>query len=152
MITRTLSASLTVVLAVACNSPAKDAYRRLASKANPLLTAMKPVAEKLLALKPDDRTAIIEVCMTADEQLELLRSIDFDAEHVTPGARHEPVSTYAKSLLQDRSLMCNSDIERASPGWCSNWCLERWTGMIEAVDRLRQAAKAEGVEIVSLRP
>lgn len=152
MIERTFLLGLVFVVAVACNSPAKDAYRQLASKANPLLTAMKPAAAKLLALKPDDHAAIVAVCTSADEQLKMLRYINFDAKHVTPGSQHDPVSTYAKHLLKDRSLICDSDIERASPGFCSRWCLETWTGMINAVDRLRAAANEEGIEIVSLRP
>lgn len=153
MTAKTISASLAFLVAVACSSPEKDAYRRLASKANPLFTAMKPVAAKMLALRPDDRAAIVEVCMAADESLHRLREIDFHAEHVAPDEVRWSVSTYAKDLLDSRSLMCKQ-LDRGPAGLeqCSQWCLETWTRMIEAVDRLRQAAKDQGVEIVSLRP
>jgi hypothetical protein len=149
---RTLSGSLVFVIAAACSSPKPEAYRRLASEVNPILTAMRPVAGKLLALKPEEYAEIIETCMSADEQLRILREIDFDAEHITPG-REDPVSWNARDLLQDRALKCGPGKgDRARVGICRSWCVETWEEMIKAVDRLRWAAEEVGVEIVSLRP
>ena len=153
MILRTLSASLVIVATVACSSPEKDAYRRLASEANPPLTAIKPVVEKILALKLDERTAIIELCMAADEPLRTLGKINFYAEYVAPEEQHWSVSSYAKDLLNSRSFIC--DLEDGVPDRterCSNWCFKTWTELVKAAGRLRLAAKEVGVEIVPLRP
>jgi hypothetical protein len=148
---RTLG-SLAIVIMVACNSPEQEAYRRIANEANPSLTAMRPAAAKLLALKPEDHTAIVEACMSADEQLWMLRKIDFNGERVSP-RRDVSVSWYVISLLDDRSVTCKPDDEDGSRAQrCSRWCLEVWRAMIKAVDRLRRAAKEEGIEIVALRP
>jgi hypothetical protein len=135
------------------DSSKREAYRRVARDANPLLTTLRPAAAQLLALRPDDHAAIVAACTGSDDALRRLRDVRFDDPAIWTDPRVPLVSDPAEWLLDHRSLMCkpdNGDPTRLVR--CSEWCRETWTHMIDAVARLRDAAKAEGVDIVLLWP
>jgi hypothetical protein len=109
---------------------------------------MKLTAISLISLKADDSPAatekIIGLCKSADEALWKLRDVKFDI-------RNASISRHAGYLLDERNIYClppngsSSRIQR-----CRDRCLELWGMLTTEVADLQVAAKAEGVEIVSL--
>ncbi len=144
-------AALAATLA-GCSSPRADAFKQVAREANPILLTVKPAAAALLAARPEDSSAVIAACHSADEKLWLLRAVRFDDEHIDPLGMTQ-VSDYAARLLDDRKLMCKLEggIEDRVIR-CTRWCLQTWRRLIDAVERLRTAEKGDGVDVVSLRP
>ncbi|MDQ3365969.1 MAG: hypothetical protein M3680_11130 [Myxococcota bacterium] len=138
---------------VGCSSPRADAFQRVARDANPILLTLKPAAAALLAARPENSSAVIAACHGADEPLWLLRDVRFDSEYIDSPGLMTRVSDYAAELLDDRKLMCKLEggIEDRVIR-CTRWCLETWRSLIDAVERLRTAAKRDGVDVVSLRP
>ena len=154
-------ASLIVTLFVAmpaCGSPKtekKDAFARLAREANPIFTAMRPAVARLLSVDANDYGRVVEECRNAQEPLWDLRKVKFGEQPVGPepdrtGYTEPDVSKLAGWLLDDWQLYCNGGAARFE--MCSRWCLKNWNLLITAAEELRGRAKAEGIDIVSLRP
>lgn len=136
---------------IACASPKKDAYEALAREANAILKELRPAAARILAADPSDHKTIIDACMSADHELERLRAVRFDNEHVDTEPKQERVSSIAASLLDHRRVNCR-DLPPHLLENCSEWCRSAWMSMIDTVETIRNRARAEGVDIVSLRP
>ena len=135
---------------VACSSPEKEAYKRLAKEVNPLLESIRPAATKVLALPKDDHLAIISACTSVDEQLWNLRRVGLDEEVENlwrSGKARRPV----RVLLYERALICE-DLPAHRVEECARWCRELWSEIIKGVSQVREAAENEGVHLVSLEP
>lgn len=149
VITNSFLTGLIITSSIACSSPERDAYARLAREANPILTAMQPAAARLRAASPEDHAEIVAACWSVEDQLWLLRDLDFAEEHIRPRKGLSWVPAFPQRLLDMRAALCEPG---HPPKACSDWCVAQWTGMVAAVEQLRGRAKAEGVEIVSLDP
>ena len=146
--------ALLMVLAccLGCSSPTQEAYQRVAKDTAAALLELKPVAVKLLAIDPHQHAAIVAACMSMDDPLRVLREVKLDTEYIRAPPSKMTAADYAESLLDDRNLYCRRLDDPVILEWCSEWCHASWIGLIDSVERLRQAAKAEGVDIISLRP
>jgi hypothetical protein len=115
---------------------------------------MKPTAIKMTSFAGDPTAAsasVIAACKSADEQLWLLRKVRFDADGIDSQPSYPRVSEFAEQLLDRRPVFCRPDNGSAQRILsCREWCIETWTELVSAVDRLRNAAKKEDVNIVSL--
>lgn len=147
-IVRVLLGCLLTIFATACSSPEQEAHEHVARAVNFPLLMLKPAVAKLFALKSDDHVGIIEACMSADDQLDVLRRVRFDDEHIDQfdhTSRVSALPSYAEEmLLFERSSFC---LERPLDS-CSSWCLRTWGWLVDVVERIRQDARKHGVEIV----
>ena len=146
--------ALLMVLAccLGCSSPTQEAYKRVARETAAVLVELKPVAAKFLAFEPHQHAEIIAACMSMDEPLLVLREVKLETEYILAPRDEMTAADIAEMLVDHRDLRCR---RLDHPGWaerCSEFCLASWIGLIDSVERLRQAAKAEGVDIISLRP
>lgn len=140
------------VLGFGCKSHEKAVYERIAREVNPLLTVMKPVAIKLMALKVEDERAVVEACTSVDQALWAFRNIKLDDEFTNNPRSALPATIYVEFLLDERSKFCGRKLPADKRDLCSWWCLQHWPGLVISVEELRERAKSEGVDIVSLKP
>ena len=139
-------------LAFGCQSHEKAVYERIAREVNPVLTVMKPVAIKLMALKVEDERAVVEACTSVDQALWAFRSIKLDDEFTNNPRSWPPPTIYVEYLLDERSKFCGRSQPSDKRDLCSWWCLQHWPALAASIEELRERAKSEGVDIVSLKP
>jgi hypothetical protein len=139
-------------LAFGCQSHEKAVYERIARELNPLLSVMKPVAVKLMALKVEDEPAVVEACTSVDPTLWAFRNVKLDDEFTNNPRKLPPPTLYAEFLLDERSKFCGRSLPTDKRDLCSWWCLQHWPALVASVEELRERAKSEGVDIISLKP
>jgi hypothetical protein len=143
---------LVAAAAAGCRSQKKATYERIAREANPLLTAMKPAAVRILAAQPDDRRAAVLSCMGVEEVLWKLRDVKLDDEFIDDPHSFGTPTTSVEFLLDERSRFCGKLTSPDMDLSCSRWCRGHWEVLIASVEEMRKRAKAQGVDIVSLKP
>ena len=147
-----MRASITalVVALLACGSPKKDAYQRLAEKLNPVIEQMRATAEAMQRTPPTDFEAVIRGCTSADDALWILR--DIEEAHLNEQTETDAFRTtlveQARILLDHRAVTCRSPHLRKS---CARMCLDAWAGIVDEVERLSAGASELGIKIPSLR-
>jgi hypothetical protein len=146
-------------LAIACASKRKESFQEIARDANAYLPTMKAAAAAVLGTPKADPAAVVSACTSVDGELWSLRKVRIEYEHL--GLRRDAdvdLPRHADYLLLGRCAYCGGqyrDPDSMRPGrleMCAGFCRDSWSRLVDAVERLRVAAREHDVEIVSLRP
>ncbi|MEO6598907.1 MAG: hypothetical protein ABIQ16_03480 [Polyangiaceae bacterium] len=104
-----------------------------------------------MSLKVEDERAVVEACTSADQALWAFRNIKLDDEYIDDPHASLPATVYVEYLLDERSKFCGRTFPNDKRDLCSWWCLQHWPSLVVSIEELRDRAKLEGVDIVSLK-
>jgi hypothetical protein len=156
--------ALIVALTAACKSELKKQYEHTADEINPILLELRPVARKLLlAIAAKDRSQIIEVCYAVDPSLTKMAKLKLNFDERRAPENEFPLNTvYSANFAEWRQQRCghwqqckdghceDGRTLKSETQNCATACKEILIDILSSAEALRQRAKAEGVEIVSL--
>ena len=138
-----------------CEQPSPSPYGHLARRLNPTLAALRPAANIVLsASRAGERSdaEVVSACVGADRLLWELETARFDESEVPAGNARAPLSADVDIVLSlEWPSRCGPTSDpRPSNAACRRDCVEAWSALAKAVDRLSDAALLDGIFIVRL--
>lgn len=159
---------LLVALAAACKPELQKKYEQAAVGLNPILSELRPTMLKLrAAIAKHDPELIVEACYEDDHAYAQLKALDLDLNFDCTGDPEALcfIAFYLGQFPAWRENWCldrtnclrgsctdyfgAANIEQATRS-CARGCKHLLIPLIEGAEAMRQRAKAQGVEIVSL--